>query len=121
MPFHRENYPDDWEEIRARILARADDKCEFCGAPNHTHIVRSSRNPFEWRVFPPPDAPEWGDPPVAVVLTVAHLDHDTTHNDDNLRALCQRCHLVYDATHHAQTAAATRRKRRAALQPPLFE
>ena len=29
--------------------------------------------------------------------------------DDNLKALCQRCHLRYDAKHHAKNAAATRR------------
>lgn len=46
-----------------------------------------------------------------IVLTVGHLDH-TPENCamDNLRAWCQRCHLVYDAAHHAQTRAATRRK-----------
>lgn len=35
--------------------------------------------------------------PVRVVLTVAHLDH-TPENcaDDNLAALCQRCHNRYD-------------------------
>lgn len=39
-----------------------------------------------------------------VVLTVAHLDHTPEHcEDDNLRAMCQRCHLRYDAEHHAQT------------------
>jgi hypothetical protein len=37
-----------------------------------------------------------------VVLTVAHLDHMPEHcDDDNLMAMCQRCHLSYDADHHA--------------------
>lgn len=31
----------------------------------------------------------------------------------NLKALCQRCHLRYDAAHHARNAAQTRRARRA--------
>ncbi len=31
--------------------------------------------------------------------------------DENLKAWCQRCHLTYDAKHHARTAAATRRRR----------
>ena len=37
---------------------------------------------------------------VKVVLTVAHLDHDETNHDvhDNrLKAMCQWCHLNYDA------------------------
>ena len=48
-----------------------------------------------------------------VVLTTAHLDHDTTRNDlSNLRHLCQRCHLTLDAGHHAQNARRTRIRRR---------
>jgi len=44
------------------------------------------------------------DAPIKVVLTVAHLNHDPTDNDPaNLRALCQRCHLVHDKAHHAAT------------------
>lgn len=37
---------------------------------------------------------------VRVVLTIAQLDHDETNHDvqlDRLRALCQLCHLRYDA------------------------
>ncbi len=46
---------------------------------------------------------------VLVVLTIAHLDHDPTHNDpSNLRAFCQRCHLRYDREHHAKTRRETR-------------
>jgi len=92
MPMDRSKYPDDWEAISRRIrLERAQGRCEFCGAVNgEPHPVTGSR----------------------VVLTVAHLDHDTTNNtDDNLAALCQRCHLTYDAAVHAQHAAETRRRR----------
>jgi 5-methylcytosine-specific restriction endonuclease McrA len=46
-----------------------------------------------------------------VVLTIAHLDHDPTHNDwSNLRAWCQRCHNTYDVEHRRQTRARTRRQ-----------
>jgi hypothetical protein len=32
------------------------------------------------------------------VLTVAHLDHQPEHcGDDNLKAMCQRCHNRLDA------------------------
>jgi 5-methylcytosine-specific restriction endonuclease McrA len=49
-----------------------------------------------------------------VILTIAHLDHDATHNNpENLRSLCQRCHLTYDAKLHAQHAAETRRTKQA--------
>ena len=91
MPMDRTKYPPDWEEISLAVRARAKWKCEFCGAAQgEPHPVTGSR----------------------VVLTVAHLDHDTTHNGlENLRALCQRCHLTYDAQLHAQHARETRRKR----------
>lgn len=49
-----------------------------------------------------------------VVLTIAHLDHVPENCDpENLRAWCQRCHLRYDAAHHAATANQTRRSGRA--------
>jgi hypothetical protein len=35
-----------------------------------------------------------------VVLTIAHLDHDELNHevkDERLKALCQHCHLNYDA------------------------
>jgi hypothetical protein len=38
---------------------------------------------------------------VGIVLTTAHLDHDPANNaDDNLKLLCQWCHLNYDGPHH---------------------
>jgi len=57
-----------------------------------------------------------------VILTIAHLDHDTTHNgDDNLLALCQRCHLRYDRVQHAQTRAANKPGLPAETTRGLFE
>lgn len=88
MPFHRERYPKDWEEISRRIRARSGGKCEFCGAENHKpHPITGSK----------------------VVLTVAHLDHNPQNcADENLRALCQRCHLRYDIDLHKRNSAQTR-------------
>ena len=45
-----------------------------------------------------------------VVLAAAHLDHDPSHRGrrhHNIRALCQRCHLLHDRLEHL------RRRRRA--------
>lgn len=43
-----------------------------------------------------------------VVLTTAHLDHTPENcEDDNLRAMCQSCHLNYDRSHHAETRRAS--------------
>jgi hypothetical protein len=50
-----------------------------------------------------------------VVLTVAHLNHTPEDcRDENLKAMCQRCHLRYDLKHHQQNAYQTRRKGKAA-------
>ncbi|MEO5317613.1 hypothetical protein PV761_03330 [Arthrobacter sp. CC3] len=44
-----------------------------------------------------------------VVLTTAHLDHTPENcEDENLKAMCQGCHLHYDRDHHAETRAATK-------------
>jgi 5-methylcytosine-specific restriction endonuclease McrA len=55
------------------------------------------------------------------VLTIAHLDHTPENNEpENLRAMCQGCHLHYDREHHAQTRLETlRREREAAGQLTL--
>lgn len=99
--------------VRPRIMARANNKCEFCGL-EHNSIVYSitmqvnENGRYKKRTI-------WfrneqdairentnGLPPkeVKVVLTIAHLDHnehDFNVSDDRLRALCQICHLRLDS------------------------
>jgi 5-methylcytosine-specific restriction endonuclease McrA len=95
-PENRGLYGPDWQQIRGRILARAGWRCE--GSPTYPDC--RARN---GRLHPVTDA--------AVVLTVAHLDHDPTNNDEsNLAAWCQRCHNTYDVEHRRQTRARTRRR-----------
>jgi 5-methylcytosine-specific restriction endonuclease McrA len=91
-PENRARYPTDWPAISRRIrFERAGNRCEMegCGAENgQPHPLTGSK----------------------VVLTVAHLNHDPSNcSDDNLKALCQRCHLRYDAKLHAMNASRTRR------------
>ena len=90
MPMNRDLYPPDWDEISRRIrFERAKGACEECGA------AHGQRHPETGSV---------------VVLTTAHLDHNPAHcADANLMAMCQRCHLRYDAGLHARHAAITRR------------
>ena len=102
MPIKPENqhrYPPNWREIRAAILARAEDRCEHCGVPN-----RAWRSPgFDPWMCDPATADEWSDEGKVsrVVLTIAHLDQTPENNDPaNLAALCQRCHLTHDADHN---------------------
>ena len=89
MPIKEENkgrYPKNWKSIRAEILTRADNRYEFCGIENYTIRANGSK----------------------VILRIAHLDHTPENNNpENLRALSQKCHNSYDASHRAET-----RKRR---------
>jgi hypothetical protein len=49
-----------------------------------------------------------------VVLAAAHLDSDPTNNrPKNLRALCQRCHMLHDRPHHLAQRWITYRRRSA--------
>ena len=106
MPIKPENksrYPSNWKEIRAQILERANNKCEFCGAENHSIVYREVKDRLGL------DDPK----KVKIVLTIAHLDHVPENCDpSNLRALCQRCHLRYDAKHHAESAKRTRMEKK---------
>ena len=98
-PENRGRYPKDWPEIRARILKRAGNKCEKCGAENYQpHPVTRS----------------------TVCLTIAHLDHTPENCEPiNLRAMCNRCHLRYDHKHHMKNAKETRKKKSLLIQPEL--
>lgn len=98
-PENRGRYPKDWKQVRQAILARSGLRCEFCGASQYQKH------------------PETGS---KVVLTIAHLDHQPENNDPaNLKALCQRCHLTYDAKHHAKNARVTRERKSGQMR--LFE
>ena len=105
MPCDYSKYPKNWTYLRAKVLARAQFRCE--GSPAYPDCRAANYQPH----------PVTGS---FVVLTVAHLDHDATcSNPDNLRAWCQRCHLTYDAQHHARNAARTRGRKRLGRQPVL--
>lgn len=126
MPIDYRKYPPNWKsEIRPRILERAGDCCERCGVKNSRMIKRRIVNPACYvyigsghesgAIFcgPYPETDlkyhqsEWDkrpaqqekfNRPIKIVLTIAHLDNKLTdHSDENLMAMCQRCHLTHDA------------------------
>ena len=138
----RHFYGRVWREVtRPRILTRAGNKCEQCGAPNHTDVMRVAGWWLEWivdwrkgakfywrdeccHIRRRADAPDVPARHVRIVLTVAHLNHTSGDDrDENLKALCQWCHLNYDLRHHHETRAARKDAARPLLtqQPPTKE
>ena len=108
----RERYNQDWEMTSLRIrTVRAQNRCEQCGIHNLAIIKRFKegiyrqatvdelRQLFEIRA-------SFGVKEMTairmmkltkVIITVAHLDHNEKNDDEsNLRALCQRCHILHD-------------------------
>jgi len=127
-PENRARYPKEWPSIRADILARAGNRCEWpgCGVANRSVGI--------WRAgvfFKLADSvvetDESVDAAVAdggkvteIVLTIAHKDHVPEHVDhSNLAAWCQRHHLAYDREHHKQSAYMTRKARAGTMEMML--
>ena len=104
MPILSENknrYPKNWQEIRAKILDRAGHSCEFCGVKNYEIVFRTYKSGKSNLT--------------KIILTIAHL-HPPIENcsDENLKALCQKCHLQYDMPIHIANRRKTLEKRKGA-------
>lgn len=104
-PENRDRYPANWPDISRRIRTeRAGGWCECrgeCGL--HGHNADWSRNRCPALNGKP--HPITGS---TVVLTVAHLNHTPEDcRDENLLAMCNRCHLNYDKDHHRETRLRT--------------
>jgi hypothetical protein len=122
-PINYKLYPPNWlKEIRPRIMQRANNTCEcegcdfqhleevwavkhkgrttgwfrdFDEANLHPKTIESKRNKVSGKVELIPNPKK-----VKVILTIAHLKHNETDwscPDEDLSALCQLCHLRYDA------------------------
>ncbi len=125
-------YGREWREVvRPRILARAGDRCEQCRVPNREIVLRTAgwwrlnivwlwADPLTWwhreNGKPTVTSPD-PDRALQITLTIAHLNHVAGDDrDENLKALCQWCHLHLDAFHHHLTRAARKDAAR-----PLFQ
>ncbi|GJD53589.1 hypothetical protein OPKNFCMD_6366 [Methylobacterium crusticola] len=133
MPIRPENryfYPIDRVQLSAAIrFGCARGRCEGCGRP-HGQIV-SHLGDGRWRdtaestwrsgrgrrlkLAALEHLPAGTEVRVTrVVLACAPLDHDPGNNDPaNLRALCQRCHILHDRPEHLRQRSYTYRLRRA--------
>jgi hypothetical protein len=130
MPMNRKLYSEDWEAKSNYIrFERAGGRCEVCGAKHGDRIIRSYIDPANYVIvgdgdyfYYTPDGEGWRDLPlgfedtgeneITVILTTHHIGapkpdgtpgdpHDKMDNrDENLAALCQRCHLLADLPSH---------------------
>lgn len=120
-------------EIRPHILERDGHKCKFCGVPNYAIGSRNKDGVFipitgnidldcagQGLLSPSLDRITYreakeildvvkedkldGKKYIMIVLTVAHLNHIPEDcRDENLAALCQKCHNNYDIEHRKQS------------------
>ena len=134
MPINYKDYPKNWKtEIRPAILQRANNCCEVCGVPNYTYGYRQKDGKFiAWTEIE--NALEMhgydyfddelkhhikkdmtANKGTTIVLTIAHLDHDKHNHEvslDRLKAMCQRCHLLYDMESHVANRKANNNKKK---------
>ena len=114
MPIDYSDYPDDWHDISKQIrIERANNRCECTGECGYDHTIffDSKERFIDHRCI----ALNGKLHPISgskVVLTVAHLgiakpygipgDKHDKHDvrPDNLKAMCQLCHLSFDFNDH---------------------
>ena len=121
MPIDYKKYPPNWKkEIVPFVLNRENNCCGKCGVPNKSlqwrgrkWVQKTSRlgnKRWGWSTFHYDSKesaiadgctfPEINVYQTKIVLTIAHLDHDELNHDvemNRLMAMCQLCHLQYDA------------------------
>lgn len=105
MPVDMSRYPDNWDEISNYIrFVRGQGQCE-CTGECGLHSGRCEAKHGEAH-------PVTGS---KVILTTAHLGTGTGNKHDkmdvrpeNLKGMCQRCHLIFDLPEHMEHARETR-------------
>lgn len=127
MPCDYSKYPANWKtEIRPIVLLRAKNCCEECGAidrsvyiiqENERIFLEPSKEMSHFYICPDGMKRMIGRTGIwtlkRIILTIAHMDHDTTNNDfNNLKALCQKCHLNYDKELHRKNSKSTLEKKK---------
>lgn len=116
MPVDMSRYPDNWVEISNYIrFERAGGRCECTGECGQ-HEGRCEA--IHGQPHPLTDS--------KVILTTAHTENKHDKMDcrpENLKAMCQRCHLIIDLDDHIHNANLTRhsKQRQAALEAGQLE
>lgn len=108
MPTKAERYPADWKKVSHFVrFERAKGQCECtgeCGLHNGQDLFFPDAKRCSERHGEPA---QWARG--KVILTTAHLNakggpcqcDPLCSNPDHLKAMCNRCHLRYDAERHA--------------------
>jgi hypothetical protein len=110
-PERKSLYGDGWREFSLYIrFERAGGRCECkgdCGDSKCTGLTEGRCTAEHGKPHPVNGK--------RTILTTAHKNHDETSRDeDEVAALCARCHLFYDKDHHAKNRRETLEARRAA-------
>jgi hypothetical protein len=134
MPIRRQYrwfYPIDWPQLSAVIrFGRAKGRCEHCRRPHGCLVFHLGDGRWwddeaaTWRsgkgraLSSLPAYPSVPDDDAIlstkVVLATAHLDHNPSNNRTrNLKAFCQRCHMLHDREEHRRRRRIAFRKRNA--------
>ena len=117
MPICPENrglYPIDWQQLSATVrFRRAGARYEQSARPHMHHVAhlgdgrwwdgeaRCWRSDRGRRIAIRTGVALGAVRITKVVLVCAPLDHDPGNSaPDNLKALCQRCHILHDAAEH---------------------
>lgn len=88
-----EKYHPNWTKRKRKEAKRAKGHCDFC------RVEKDTMRPGQ------------KGKPAKVMLAVAHLNHDPENARALLAVLCQRCHTLWDAEHHARNRRNNQRKR----------
>lgn len=116
MPVDWKRYPKNWKEISVKIRERSKGQCECMGECGLHKTTGGARRCCERNG----EKAKWAKG--KVILTVAHLGvrgdkHDKMDcADDNLKAMCQRCHLRFDIKEHVENRIRNKDKKRGQLQ-----
>lgn len=102
----------DWEETRQAVLERAGHRCECTGHCGEMHGLEGRCTKRHHQVLL--DGRR-------IVLATAHLNRvPGDDRPENLRAFCNRCHLLFDHPVHKVSRKATlRARKRPSLELPL--
>jgi hypothetical protein len=113
-PAFRPLYPPNWTELSRQVrFERAGGRCQGCRRPHLAHVpclpdgrwFDETKRTWCDRHGRPARWPDLIDAAsvrlTRVVLAAAHLNNDPSVNRlSNLRALCQRCHMLHDRPFH---------------------